>query len=397
MRHIPTVAVPVKAADLRAGWNALLRPAEAEAGYCRRLRECSASPFCSLVSSGRAALALILLALKQNSSRRQVILPAYTCSTVVLSVQAAGLEPVFCDISPQTLGMETGAVARLIGPDTLAILPTYLYGLALDIRSLLELGRQAGAFVVEDAAQAMGASFDGRWLGTLGDAGLFSLGRGKSTPAGHGGVILAKKPLIPALEAVLAQKLSARPARGWIDLPLLVGYGLATNPTGWWLISRSPYNPAIERSHAALPSLDFERMRSAQVGISLSLLQRLDEINAARRAKARQLSERLVCFSWASIPAEPPEGRSIYLRLPVMIDHPERADRLFAALHQRGIGVSRSYTWTLPGRFPTPAAKDGSFPGAEAAATRLLTLPTNPYLTEEGLDLIEAAFSQVDA
>ncbi|MFG1817547.1 DegT/DnrJ/EryC1/StrS family aminotransferase [Kribbella sp. NPDC049174] len=137
------------------------------------------------VVNGTVALFLALRALGVGRDD-EVIVPAYTFVASATSVVLAGARPVIADVTPDTLHLDPAAVERLIGPRTKAIMPVHLAGAPADIEAL----RQYGVPIVEDAAQAHGATWHGRPVGTLGDAACFSFQSSKAMTAGEGGLIV---------------------------------------------------------------------------------------------------------------------------------------------------------------------------------------------------------------
>ena len=156
----------------------------------REIKEYFGKEHVFLVSSGKAALFLILSGLKRLTGKKKVILPAYTCFSVPSSVRMAGLEIVLCDIKKETLDYDYNQLQRLLDDDILCILSIHLFGIPSDVANIRSLIGNRKIFIVEDAAQAMGGSCDGQKLGTLGDVGFFSLGRGKNIACGSGGVVI---------------------------------------------------------------------------------------------------------------------------------------------------------------------------------------------------------------
>ena len=128
--------------------------------------------------------------LARFNGRRKVILSPYTIYDAVNMVIAAGGEPVFCDIDPVTCNIDCGAAEKLVGDLTAGILITHLHGLAADTARFKRLCEKHDIFLVEDAAQALGARNDGCSVGTLGNAGILSFGRVKNVNAFFGGAIL---------------------------------------------------------------------------------------------------------------------------------------------------------------------------------------------------------------
>jgi dTDP-4-amino-4,6-dideoxygalactose transaminase len=389
--------------------TALFRPEDELEELRSAILERTGSPSCHLLTSARAALSLVLLGLKRLSDRPQVIVPAYTCPTVPQSVLTAGLEPVFCDVAPETLDLDRSALSRLLdrqGAQVLAIVPAHLYGLAQDVGDLLAIGRQAGIVVIEDAAQAFGAAFAGRMVGTRGEVGLYSLGRGKCIPAGHGGVLVAGDERVAAAvdevlhEVIAAGDGSSRLPADLKALALFGAYGLATRPLGWWFVARTPLNPAEEgMDWSTLPPIHLRRLSPVQAGLGVSILKRLDRLQSVSRQNARRLMAQVAEFDFVGLPHLLPEAEPVFLRLPIVVDSEERANRLFDRLWQEGIGVSRSYLRTLPdltgfGNLSGPAAQR-EFPGASRLAACLLTLPTHAYLREGDFAAVRRAFQAV--
>lgn len=398
-RHLPPTAVPVEGSDVWRGLTALLQPQNALGRFHSAIMEQTGSPACHLVASARVALSVILLGLKRLSNRSQVVVPAYCCPTVVQSVLKADLEPVLCDVSVQTLDLDRAALSRLISDEVLAIVPAHLYGLAQDVRDLLAIGQEYGIFVIEDAAQAFGAAFQGRMVGTWGDAGLYSLGRSKCIPAGHGGVIVSQDRCASAISEAMQEAVAERANWGFGSLALFMGYGLATRPMGWWFVVRTPLNPADEGMDInALPPIHLRGLSPVQAGLGASILKRLELIQSASRRNARRLIAQLGEFDFVTLPQIPPDAEPVFLRLPIVVGGEERANRLFDLLWQEGIGVSRSYLRTLPDLFCATLPTNGhDFPGASRLATSLLTLPTHAYLREEDFTRIASVFHAVNS
>jgi len=143
--------------------------------------------------SGSAALVVALTALKRRSPRTSVIVPAYTCPLVAIAVAHCGLKLRLCDLLPGGIDMDPAALAALCDDDTLAIVPTHLAGRIADVDTAIACARGVGAWVIEDAAQALGARFaDGRAVGTRGDIGFFSLAVGKGLTTFEGGLLIAR-------------------------------------------------------------------------------------------------------------------------------------------------------------------------------------------------------------
>jgi perosamine synthetase len=143
------------------------------------------------VSSGTAALHLVLLAMGIGPAD-EVIIPSYVCSALLNAVQYVGATPVPAEIDPSTYNVDPDDVARRITSRTRAIVVPHLFGLPADLDKILKLNIP----VIEDCAQAVGATHHHRPLGTFGDAAIFSFYATKMMTTGEGGMIVAKSPQI---------------------------------------------------------------------------------------------------------------------------------------------------------------------------------------------------------
>jgi len=143
--------------------------------------------------NGRSALMWILksaVRLKQNNGKDEVIIPAFCCRAVLEAVIAAGMKPVLCDIT-ENITMDQESVKRLFDPEkTIAIIAPHIYGFPTPISPLLDLVKESGALVIDDAAASLGEKSNGKLLGLSGDAGVFSFSQGKAAVAGGGGILV---------------------------------------------------------------------------------------------------------------------------------------------------------------------------------------------------------------
>ena len=144
------------------------------------------------VSSGTAALLTALVACRAGAGT-EVILPAYSWGQTLGAVLHCGATPVFVDIDPERLTANVEQVANAISERTSAIVAVHMYGHPADLWSLRDVADRSGVALVEDAAQAFGSTVGGRHVGTVGDVGCFSLGRGKPLTGGEGGLLVTNR------------------------------------------------------------------------------------------------------------------------------------------------------------------------------------------------------------
>jgi dTDP-4-amino-4,6-dideoxygalactose transaminase len=328
-------------------------------------------------------LTLILQALRSIApqDRDEVILPAYTCYSVAASIVKAGLRPRTVDVDPASLDLSAKALERIDTNRVLAVVATSLYGLPGDVASLEQFARDRGIYLVDDAAQSMGATFAGRPCGTFGDVGLFSFDKGKALAAIDGGVAVTNSDEVAKALAAQFSRLPAPAVRTHIqDLLKLAMYSAFLRP---WLYGIPNGIPALKlgvtqyRTDFALTSES-----SLLAALALVMLRRLDEFTAARIENATRLTAALGDVSGVRAIRVHPRAQPSFVRYPVLVDDASVRRRLLDRLTRAGIGATGSYPGSIADipdlRGVFPAMPDAS--GARYVADRILTLPTHPYV-----------------
>lgn len=395
LRHLPPTASPLSIATLARAVGA---SSGAQNDFRRALREYLGTREVFLASSGRTALYLLFKSLipQADGGRCEVVMPAYTCPSLVKVVDESGLIPIFVDVSPHTLAMEEEALEREVGGETLAIIVVHPFAIPHPLDYPQHLAKYFGAVVIEDAAQALGARVGGRPVGVRGDFGLFSLGPGKPISAGGGGIVCTAD---EDLARRLAQAWEALPPTSRMDSALAVArleaMTAAFQPQGWWLATRLGLHKIGDQETSW--GFRITGLTDAQAAVGREQLSRLDGINGRRRANAARLMQLLGGADFVHVPSPYPlDGGDVepgFLRLPLILDSEERRDALFQALWDAGIGAGKMYKRTLAEFFPRYALTD--YPGAHAVSRRLLTLPTHHYLRETDFECIAAALEEV--
>lgn len=391
-RHLPPTAAPLCLPDLMKGVAGFLRPARLCAKLELELKSYFGVRHVFLLTSGKAALVTVLNSMKARSSRRQVIIPAYSCYSVPSAVHKAGLEVVLCDVDPHSLDFDIAELQAVVGENTLAIVTPHLFGQPADLKRITAIAKSSGVFVIEDAAQAMGGRADGQWLGTQGDVGFFSLGRGKNVSAGSGGVIVTNSDSLADELSVLYKGLPAEPASGSLANALtVIATKVLLHPLLYWLPAGLPFLGLGETKY----SLDYPvcRMDGMRAGLLSSWRNRLEESNRCRIKTSQLFRRRLPLF--VQTRAAHPSDESTYLRLPLLMPTAQQKAALCLIAKDYGLGVSASYPAPVS-MIPEVASGHQSqrFPGAEALAARLVTLPLHRYVTEDDVDRIAMAVSR---
>jgi perosamine synthetase len=334
-----------------------------------------------LTSTGRAGLTVLLRALRRLSPERtEVILPAFTCYSVAASVVKAGLAPRLVDVDPATLDFAPDALERADFSRVLAVVATNLYGMPSALPALTEIARRHGAFVVDDAAQAMGASVGGKWSGTLGDAGLYSFDKGKNVAAIDGGAIVTGS---DEIAVALAQEHAGLPTSsesGAKALAKALAYSVLLRPWLYWIPNSVPQLGLGTTRFTT--DFHIEQPPRALVALALTMLDRLDAFTQARTANAARLIEGLASVPGVRPVAPQPGAKAVYLRLPVLVDDPDARDGAIARLNAAGIGASGSYPASIadiPELQPW-ANRARAAAGGQDIARRLITLPTHSYV-----------------
>ncbi|HEY2904709.1 MAG TPA: DegT/DnrJ/EryC1/StrS family aminotransferase [Vicinamibacterales bacterium] len=381
-RTLPPAAAPVKWADLWHGLRGLCSAGSSIQAIEDQIRDEFGVSHAFLVSSGTAALTITLMALKARASsggrsqRSNVVIPAYTCFSVPAAVVKAGLQPVLCDVDSTSFDFDHDQLERTVNDSTLCVVAHHLFGFPAAMSRLRTLCRAHGAMLVEDAAQAMGAECDGRRLGTLGDVGLFSLGRGKNITCGGGGIIVTSSGPIAKAIADCYRRLSV-PSFGdqALDFIQILLMAIFVRPWLYWVPAAMPF---LGLGRTTFPArIRLRRLSGLQAGLLRSWRSRLAESNRGRAETAAYFVRRLPS-RFANDDPRP------WLRLPIVAANSRERARLYSASQKRGLGLSLAYPAPIneiPEMRPTFAGQ--RFPSARTLSERLLTLPTHHWLSEK--------------
>ncbi len=372
----------------------VLQCSEDQRGLAELLRERLRIQNLFLLSSGRAALTVLLGALQQCSERREVVIPAYTCFSVPSAVARAGLVMRLCDVDPKTLDLDLNALGRLDLAKALCIVPSGLYGMPGDLGGLEVTARAFGAFLVDDAAQSLGATLEERPCGTFGDAGFYSLGRGKGITTIGGGILVTQREDLAERIEQKVRKLRRPSAR---EVCVAIGssliYSSMLRPTRYWILDRLPFL-GLGASRFE-PNFPIGKLSAYQRRLATELLPLLDSYNRIRRDHAAQLRSGIEGVEGIELP-RPAEGASpVYLRFPILMRDGTHRSHLLGRLREGGISASTSYPTSIgdiPGITQYLAPSQEPCPGARSIATRILTLPTHAWVTSRDIERMVTIF-----
>jgi len=359
-------------------------------------------PPVQIESSGTAALIIALTALKRTSPRRTVVLPAYTCPLVVLAVVHCGLKPGLCDLRTDHFDFDPQSLAAICGDDTLAIVPTHLGGRVAELDVVADIAQRCGAFVIEDAAQSLGASWRGRSVGTHGDAGFYSLAVGKGLTLYEGGVLLARDAgMRHQLRAVSDQIAPYRRGQELWRLLQLIGYAAFYRPFGLHFAYGLPRRRALRRGKFIeavgddfSPPLPVHRVGAWRRAIGANALTRLPEFIESTAAQAAMRKPRLAAIPGVRVLDDPEHGRGTWPYFMVLMPTARARDAALKELWPASVGVSRLFVHALPD-YPYLARYLGQadVPNARDFAARMLTISNSPWLCEAGFEQICAVIA----
>ena len=310
-------------------------------------------------NSGTSALHVALLACGIGEGD-EVITTPFTFIASGNAIVYTGATPVFADIDLDTYTIDPDKIEDLITDKTKAILPVQLYGQAADMDKIREIAEKHDLKIIEDAAQAHGAEYNGEKVGTLGDMACFSFYPTKNMTTSEGGMITTD-------DEELAKKAQMFRAHG-----------------------------ASERYHHDEIGYNF-RMTDIAAAIGLAQLNVIDEFNNKRISNANYLNEQLKDVEGIVTPKSPDNYKHVYHQYTIRVEKGNRDDWV-EFLTNKGIGTGIHYPIPL---YNQPIYKklgiEGDCPLAEKAADNVISLPVHPSLTKEDLDLVVDAVKEASA
>lgn len=307
------------------------------------------------VSSGTAALHSALLAVGIQPGD-EVVVPSFTFSATAEAVVLAGGRPSFADIDADTYAITPESIEAALTSKTKAILPVHMYGLCADMDPIMELARNRGLIVIEDAAQAHGAEYKGRRAGSIGDATCFSFYAGKNMTTGEGGMVTTNDDDLAEQMRMIRTHGEERP---------------------YW-VSRQGHNYHMPEIAGAL---------------GIVQLKKLPGFLEERRKNAEYLTEKLSVLGKLVMPKEP-AGRkhAWYLFSPRLRGaNAGKRNKLVEKLRSRNIGAAVYYespVHMLPYYRDLQSTRRSALPETERACRQVFSLPVHPQLRQTELQFI---------
>ena len=359
---------------------------------CNELEKSLASlgaPHAVAMPRARVAIHLAVKALIRPG--QQVVLSPYTIADVVNMVISAGGVPVFADIERETCNIDPAEIEKLIGPDTGAVLITHLHGLACDMDVIPRICTERGVPLIEDAAQAFGARFGGRPVGSFGDASVFSFGKYKNVNAFLGGVLTTRHAEVAERARAELAPWPLQDLGGYLSE---VGHGLATDLATWpplfraftfwvfrfaFLQELSILNRQVSFDNDPelrddLPEPYRCRLTPLQARLVLRQLARVDEFTRERVERARLYHEGLKDVPELMAAPLRTDFSHLYTYFPIQVDD---RNALLRHLMRSGRDVAGQHIKNCAD-FPAFAAWQRDCPNARKTAGAVVLLPTYP-------------------
>lgn len=306
---------------------------------------------CVAMNSGTSALHLAMVAMGIGPGD-EVLVPSFTFAASANAVRLTGATPVFVDIAANNFCLDVAAADAAVTARTVAVMPVHLYGQAADMAAISACAARHGLTVIEDAAQAVLAAFDGRPVGSFGTTGCFSFYPTKNMTSGEGGMVTTP-------DAELARML------------------------------RLLRNQGMERRYENEVVGFNTRMTDIHAAIGRVQLAKLESWTARRQANARFLDENL---EGVVVPPVASPATHVYHQYTVRVVGQDR-DAFASALHERRVGSGVYY--------PIPVHRLPSFgfhldlPETERAAAEVLSLPVHPGLSDDDLYRVVETVNEV--
>jgi perosamine synthetase len=356
---------------LASGW-VVQGPKVAE--FERLFAEFTHGRFAVATTSCTSALQLALAALGIGRGD-EVIVPAFTWIASANVVEHQGGRPVFVDVDLETFNLDVTQLARKITPRIRAVMPVSLFGLSADMGPILDLAGQRGLKVIEDAACAFGAWYQGQHAGTRGDAGCFSFHPRKAITTGEGGMLLTNRPEV------------AEAARSLRD------HGASISDLTRHQRPRSYVLPEFDRAGHNF------RMTDLQGALGVAQMKRASWILERRAERARRYDDALAALGWLRPPVVTEGYRHGYQSY-VCLFRPERptlqnVERLHTLRNELMDRLEAEGVATRPGTHAVPmlgyyrrkyGLAPADYPNSYLADRLTLTLPLYPQMTDAEQD-----------
>ncbi|OGT39761.1 MAG: UDP-4-amino-4,6-dideoxy-N-acetyl-beta-L-altrosamine transaminase [Gammaproteobacteria bacterium RIFCSPHIGHO2_12_FULL_38_14] len=362
---ISQAAIDDVIACLKSGW---ITTGPRTAQFTEALKAYFNAPYVQLLNSATAGLHLALLSMGLSSDDEVITTPltfAATLNTIVL----AGAKPVLIDIDPKTLNLDLNLLENAITKRTRVILPVHFAGLPVDLAPLYELAHRYNIRVLEDAAHAIGAQYQGQRIGSFGDTQVFSFHPNKNMTTGEGGCVVTR-------DQALSENIAKLRFHG-IDRQAFNRYG----------------KHGSQDYEVVMPGYKYNMM-DIQAAIGLNQLKELDGFISRRHELVNRYQEALSDWAQWTLPMPPSYSHYHAWHLYTPLINEDNAglnrDEFMLAMKEKNIGTGLHYraVHLYPYYREAFGFKLGDFPHAENVCDRIVSLPLFPGMTDAEHDRV---------
>ncbi len=320
-----------------------------------------------VLNSGTSALHVALVA-HNIGVDDEVIVPSFTFIATANAALFVGARPVFAEIEEKFYGLDPNDVARRITSRTKAIIAVHVAGCPCLVEELRQIADKHSLVLIEDAAEAMGSTIEGKKLGTFGHSAILSFCQNKIIATGEGGAFITDDANVYG-RARLAGSHGRLDSKDYFSEPGFLDYVMLG------------YN---------------FRMSDISAALGVAQINKIEKLIQVRRGKASYLNHRLSSIPEITPPCEPDGSRHVYQMYTIRLRSGTQRDRLMQWLTARGIGCKVNFypihlTSFYKNKF---GYKEGDLPSTEKISSEVLTLPMFPSISDEDLDYIAETIEQ---
>lgn len=316
-----------------------------------------------VVNSGTTALVAALQGLGIGEGD-EVIVPSFTFIATANAVRLVGAEPVFADIETQTYGLSPSDVESKITESTVGILPVHCYGTSCRIKELSDIANKHNIRLIEDAAEVLGAEYNGQKLGTFGDASALSFCQNKITPTGEGGAVVTNDNDVAK------------------EIKLYRSHGRATND----------YFDSTDSGHYVSLGTNI-RMSDLTAALGCSQLDRVTILIESRQQVAQQYNEHLKGIDGVHPHESLPSANHVYQLYTIELAEWVNRQKVIEAL--RRSNISSKVYWDPPVHqteyYTKTTDQIPTLPNTEKVASRVLSLPMYPGLSSKEIERVASS------
>ena len=322
--------------------------------------------YCVTLNSGTSALHAAYLAYGIGSND-EVIVPSFSFISTANSVLFVNAKPVFADIEDVTFGLDSNSILEKISSNTKAIVPMDYGGSSCNINEIKKISDEKKLFLIEDAAESLGASISGKKVGSISDSSIFSFCGNKVLTTGEGGALVTNSKQI-------YEKIKLIRSHGRVDVE---NYFQNTSEPDYLQLG---YN---------------WRMSSLTATLGISQLRKLDKLIQMRRNNAKDISSKLQKFDQIQLPAEPSGYNHIYQMFTIRLKNQTIRDALHKFLSEKQIFSKVYFSPIHKTKFYQGISSSPIFlPLTEKISSEVLTLPMYPNMESEEKDYLTESISE---